>query len=294
LSEKTVVTPGSFSGLIQRHPISSYFVLAYSISWLGASAVAAPYWLRGEAVPKMSGLMMFPVMILGPCVAGVVMTIATHGRAGLRNLRVRMSRLGSPAWLAMLFLPPALVFGVLLVLKIAVSPAFSPNRFPIGFAFGCSAGLFEEIGWMGFAFPAMRSRQSAIGAAASLGLLWSLWHIPVIDYLGSATPHGAAWLPFLLAFTAAMSAMRVLICWIYVHTESVLLAQLLHASSTGALATFSPGGVTAGQEVLWYALYAVALWLIVATVATRFGKALSRTSRTRSASDQTRAASPAP
>ena len=156
-----------------------------------------------------------------------------------------------------------------------MSPVFSPNRFPIGFAFGGAAGVFEEIGWTAFAFPAMRLRRSAIGAAISLGLPWGLWHTLVIDYLASATPHGDYWLPFLLAFTAAITAMRVLICWSYTNTGSLLLAQLLHASSTGALATFSPVGVTARQEVLWYALYALVLWSVVVVVLMRFGTTLT-------------------
>ena len=52
-----------------------------------------------------------------------------------------------------------------------------------------------------------------------MGLLWASWHLPVINYLGSATPHGAYWYALFLAFTVAMIAMRVLICWIYVNTN---------------------------------------------------------------------------
>ena len=110
------------------------------------------------------------------------------------------------------------------------------------------------------------------------------WHIPVIDYLGTSTPHGAYWFPFFLAFTAAMTAMRVLISWIYSNTNSVVLAQLLHASSTGSLVIFSPGRVAAAQESLWYTVYAAVLWLVVAVVFATFGKRLTlqadeRTSR---------------
>jgi hypothetical protein len=64
---------------------------------------------------------------------------------------------------------------------------------------------------MGYAFPRMRSVMSAVNASIVLGLLWAVWHWPVIDYLGAATPHGAYLLRFFLAFTAAMTAMRVLI-----------------------------------------------------------------------------------
>jgi hypothetical protein len=72
-----------------------------------------------------------------------------------------------------------------------------------------------------------------------------------------------------------MTAMRVLIGWIYTNTKSVVLAQLMHASSTGSLVIFSPGGVTAGQETMWYAVYAVALWLVVGMVAALYGKRLT-------------------
>jgi hypothetical protein len=109
-----------------------------------------------------------------------------------------------------------------------------------------------------------------------LGLLWAFWHLPVIDYLGTATPHGASWFSFFLAFTMAMAAMRVLICWIYTNTQSVLMAQLLHVSSTGSLVVFSSARVTAGQEVIWYALYGSSLWLAVAIVAKVYGKRLTR------------------
>jgi hypothetical protein len=34
----------------------------------------------------------------------------------------------------------------------------------------------------------------------------------VINYVGTATPHGDYWLTFFAALTAAMTAMRVLIC----------------------------------------------------------------------------------
>jgi hypothetical protein len=73
-----------------------------------------------------------------------------------------------------------------------------------------------------------------------------------------------------------MTAMRVLIAWLYSNTKSVLLAQLMHACYTGSLVIFSPPGVTAAQEVFWYALYAAALWLAVAIVTLTFGAITNR------------------
>jgi hypothetical protein len=69
-----------------------------------------------------------------------------------------------------------------------------------------------------------------------------------------------------LAFIAVMTAMRVLIVWVAANTTSVLLAQLMHASSTGFLVMLSPASVTPAQEALWYAVYAGVLWLAVAAL----------------------------
>ena len=268
-----------------RHPAITYFALTFAISWLGAFAVAAPHLLRGEGIPKFAGLMMFPAMLLGPCAVGILLARLIDGSIGLRDLFSRMRRIRVPArWYAALLIPPVLVLTVFFLMKTFVSPVFAPNRFFAGMGFGFVAGFFEEIGWMGFAFPKMRGKDNFFAPAILLGLLWGAWHIPVIDYLGTSTPHGAFWLPFFLAFTAAMTAIRVLIAWIYSNTNSVVLAQLLHASSTGSLVVFSPGRVTAAQESLWYTVYAAVLWLVVAVVFATFGKRLTlqadeRTSR---------------
>ena len=258
---------------LQQSPIAAYFLLTYAVSWLAAFLVAAPYLLRQQAIPKTAGLLMFPAMLLGPCGVGIFLTRVLDGRGGLRNLDARMRRLRFPArWYAALLIPPALVLTVLLSLRFYVSPIFTPNFFIAGLVFGCVAGFAEEIGWTGYVFPKLRHRMGGLKASLVLGLLWGLWHFPVIDYLGTATPHGRFLFSYFLAFIAAMTAMRVLIGWVYVHTESVLLAQWMHASSTASLVIFSPMAATAGQETCWYAVYAIVLWMTVSIILLTHGR----------------------
>jgi len=258
-----------------RHAVACYFALAFTISWLGALAVIAPKLLRGLPVPKFAGLMMFPVMLLGPSIAGIVMTGTVDGKIGLNDLFSRMRNIRvRPRWYAAILIPPLTILCVLWPLAKLVSPVFGPNRFFVGASFGLIAGFCEEIGWTGFALPKMARGGNALAAAALLGVIWSLWHVPVVDYLGTSTPHGPYWLRYFLAFAAAMTAMRVLIAWVYVNTQSVVLAQLMHAGSTGALVVLSPAQVSAGQEAFWYAVYAAALWIIVMLVVRTFGKTL--------------------
>ena len=252
----------------RRHPIVCYFALTFFLSWLGAFLVAAPHLLSREPLPNLTGILMFPAMLLGPSLSSILLTRLFDGPDGLRDLFSRMRRFRFPArWYAALLIPPVFVLGILVLLKTFVSPVYSPNRFWIGLAFGIPAGIFEEIGWTGFAFPKLSAKLPPLRAAILLGLLWGCWHIPVINFLGTAVPHGAYWPHFFLAFTAAMTAMRVLISWLYSHTKSIPLAQLMHACSTGSLVIFSPPAANAPQEAFWYAAYAAALWLLVAVLA---------------------------
>jgi hypothetical protein len=59
-------------------------------------------------------------------------------------------------------------------------------------------------------------------------------------------------------------------------TESLLLAQLMHASSTGFLVTLVPLALLATHDTLFYAVYGVVLWVAAVVVIARYGSTLVR------------------
>ncbi len=265
---------------VRRHAVASFFVLTFAVSWTGALLVALPHLMRHGTLPKLTGILMFPAMLLGPFCIGLLLTGLQEGQTGLSSLLAGTMRLNFRArWFAVLLIPPLLILGVLFALQRMISPAFTPNFFPLGMLFGIPAGLLEEIGWTGFAFPRIVYGRNVLASSIVLGLLWSFWHLPVVNYLGAATPHGSYWPAYFLAFALAMVAVRVLICWLYTNTRSVLLAQLMHISSTGSLVVFSAERATAAQEAQWYAVYGALLWLTVFVVVTVSGTHLKRNSR---------------
>lgn len=258
---------------IRQHPVGSFILIVFLLSYGGFLLIVAPQLASGQTMQPEMALLLFPVIVVGVGVAGLVWTALLDGRAGISQLvnRLRPGHI-APLWYAgALFGPPILFLSVLLALRSVVSADFTPHVSPIGMIFGVTAGLFEEVGWTGYLFPRMSVRRSPLTASLQLGLLWGLWHAPVVDYLGAAAPHGSYWLAFFAAFVALATALRVLIGFVYVNTGSVLLAMIIHASNTGFLATLAPSAISPPEETLSYGVYAAVLWLIVGLIVRMMG-----------------------
>jgi membrane protease YdiL (CAAX protease family) len=243
--------------VIQRHPGLAFFGSVFLISWGGGMTLHLP------------ALVLFPILILSVAAAGIALTRIVDGPAGVRRLWMLQKTWATGPWLGLVLVPPVVILCVLLTLRSVAGPVFAPNLFLVGFLFGVPAGLFEEIGWTGYALPRLAARMSWTRASVALGILWGLWHLPVIDALGAASPHGR-WLPaFTLAFIVAVSGLRVVISWAVQRTRSLPLAQMIHIASTGSLVVFGPSHVAPLQEALWYGAYGVALWVLAAFILVR-------------------------
>jgi len=135
--------------------VAAYFLLTFTISWLGAFAVAAPHLLRHKSLPKITGILMFPAMLLGPSLSGVFLTGIVAGKraACAIGLPDYCEREFLPIGMPRCSFPQVLILTLLLALKTFLSPMYTPNFFLIGVVFRVPAGFLEEIGWTGFAFP---------------------------------------------------------------------------------------------------------------------------------------------
>ena len=263
-SERVLVT-GPTDPKDGGFPLVSFFAVVYAASLMALVVVGLPPLPGDPGHPPVAALVVFPFMVVTVAAAGVGLTGVVGGRTAVASLLrgIRTWRMGCANWAALL-IAPACILASLLLLRLAVSSAFAPHMFPVGILFGLVAGFFEEFGWTGYAYPRMAQRQGPFVGALVLGVLWGLWHLPVVDSLGAAAPHGRHWLFFFGAFVLGLTALRMLIAWIYNASGSLLMAQLMHASSTGFLVVLGAPHVTATQEATWYALYG----LLLATVAT--------------------------
>ena len=98
----------------------------------------------------------------------------------------------------------------------------------IGMAQSCASALGEELGWRGFLVPQLSKVMSFRGVAFTSGIIWSLWHYPLIllaNYHGA----GPTWYS-LICFTVMVIGIAFLFAWMRLKSGSVWTGMLLHAS----------------------------------------------------------------
>jgi membrane protease YdiL (CAAX protease family) len=93
----------------------------------------------------------------------------------------------------------------------------------------------EEIGWRGFALPHLQKRYNALAASLIVGLLWSLWHLPLVFLTGNLMAQSP------LLWFISIVAVAFIYTWLYNSTQgSILLVALLHVSEN-LYGAFIPG-----------------------------------------------------
>jgi len=276
----------TIKAFIKKHPVLTYFVLTFAISWGGVLAVAGPRGILSPPEPTATpNPLVYLVMFVGPGVAGLLLTGLVSGRAGLRDLFSRFVnwRVGV-RWCAVALLTAPLAMAAVLFVLSLTSPAFRPGIFAsgskvsfllAGIAAGLAVGIFEEIGWTGFAIPRLRQRYGILTTGLLVGILWGIWHgIVFLGSTGSSGPVPPALYLAVLLFTF-LPAFRVLMVWVYDRTGSLLVAILMHVSLTASTLILQP--LAAGVQAVTYDLVlAAVLWFVVVAVAVANRGQLSR------------------
>lgn len=245
-SSATPHTHAGLRALISRHPLISYFVLAYALMWLFAVPLALSHdqgsgLLPYEVSEDGGNLLFLLATFSGPTIAALLVTGIIEGRSGLLRLLKRTVQWRVAAlWylvvvsinLLIWLLAYSALLGPQLLLAAATHWSLLLSTFLPFVAFGILIpSIAEEPGWRGFALPRLQQRYGPIIASLLLGSLHALWHLPALFTINFGPLPLDNLLPFLLTAVFA----TFLYTWVYNHTGgSVLLAILLHASSNAA------------------------------------------------------------
>jgi uncharacterized protein len=241
-----MATAAPHQGVLARHPLTFYFIIAYAGSWL--------IWLPLALSEDGTGLLPFssPLLLatfgfaafLGPFLSGFVMTGATEGRAGIGRLlrRFVLWRVGLGWYLFVLLGAPSILALAAVLLPGALGSieglaplAPLPLLILFVFVFFLGGPLAEEPGWRGFALPRLQRLYGPLVGSLILAPLWALWHLPLFFVPAWETPPTI--LNFILYLTA-VTVMTIVFTWVFNNTKgSLLIAILLHAAVDTSYAT---------------------------------------------------------
>jgi membrane protease YdiL (CAAX protease family) len=235
---------------ISRHPVWTYVVLAYALSW----SWWVPMAVRGDVVRPGVGWPTHLPGLAGPAVAAVVVTAFIDGRPGLADLWARVTRwrVGWSWWLLVLGTAALALLGVLVA-------AVTGERIPTLAEFASYSGIGriglagmvvlafvvngvgEETGWRGFAADRLLREHSLTRTSFLVAAVWVGWHVPLFWVSSSFRDFGPAQTA---GWAIGLTAGSVVLTWIYRKTgRSILLVAALHTAFNLASATEATGFV---------------------------------------------------
>jgi membrane protease YdiL (CAAX protease family) len=240
------------SSVIKRHPLITFFVLAYALSWWPSILYALD-------------LSLLPNAGFGPFLAALVVLAFTQGKSGIGGLLRRMVRWRvGLRWYAVALLLPvgiALAATSVNVLLGAQAPSAADlggwtglfSTFAVLLLVPGFGGAWEEPGWRGFAVPRLQDGRSALFAGLILGVLIAAWHLPLM-VVGQVH----------YADIASIMGATLVLNWVFNSANgSVLIIMMMHAmNNTVSGSFFSP--MFSGADSVRQSWLLAAVWCTVA------------------------------
>jgi hypothetical protein len=210
--------------------------------WLLAAAFYVPLVLLSR-VYVLPGVTVFNLAALLPATIALILVYREDGAAGARKLLARSFDGGRVHprtwWLPTLLLYPSIVAVQCAIAFVSGQRVPAPHFtvwIPVIFLIVLVAALGEELGWMGYVFEPLQDRFGALRAAALLGVVWALIHIPLF----SASTASIRWITWQCVY---IGITRILFVWVYNNSgRSLSAVTLMHATFNIGWLAFPPSG----------------------------------------------------
>ena len=153
----------------------------------------------------------------------------------------------------------------------------------VGVLAAAAFGFGEELGWRGFLVPELAKITTFTNVALISGVIWALWHWPLILFAADVTDFDKAPVWFILpTFSITIVAAGVVMAWLTLRTRSIWPAVIMHGSQNAITQGFFAEYTTQEWNSVYYvsevgALIAIA-WVVAAYIFWRNRRLLSATS----------------
>jgi len=203
-----------------------YFIISIAFStffWI-------PGILKTQGINYPGFLDLFSYLpTFGPLVAALILTAINNGKKGVKSLfKKAWDWKFKKIWILYIFLIAIFLPLVSLLIKSLIESrgikiGASLQMIPlIAVIILFTGGPLEEFGWRGYALPILQRKYNALISSLILGVIWSIWHIP-LHFINSSVQYHIP----IYEFAAVTIVASILYTWIYNGTGGSLSAVIL-------------------------------------------------------------------
>lgn len=227
----------------------SYFIFWGPLALFQVPTISFVSNIKGPAW----AIAMFMINAFGPSLVAIILTWVREGKAGLNRFlkRVIQFKIGWRWYLAVIAVVILPTLAQLLIIR-QLGQAFNYMGFitQLGsfIPLIILGPLSEELGWRGYALDRLQTKWSALVSSIVVGILWSLWHLPLFFMMG--TSQHELQIPF-IGFLGGLIALSILFTWLHNNTGgSIWTAVFFHWLYTYAGQVVA-SGVTRSPAYNW-------------------------------------------
>jgi uncharacterized protein len=253
--------------IIKRYRPVPFFALYFLLSWV-------PFWFAGLAArqgqPDLANLI-FIAGGIGAAVTPLIMIYAAKDPQIIHDYWrriVEVRRVNSGGWIAVLLTIPVLTLGAVAIstlfgaswdqLRLQTALTAAPLAFILWTLIAATA---EEIALRGYGLDSLRERMNQFKASALLGVLWIIWHVPLVFWPGTFQNQLLEQPLAFVGYWAWMIPTTIFYSWLFYRNSRSTLAAILFHFMTNFI-----GESTGMGEIARFAQAVLMIMLVVGLV----------------------------
>lgn len=209
-----------------------FFVLAYLFTWI--------FWIPAIFLPENVSFVLMAAGLIAPAVVSTLFVMFSKSDALKQDLKNRLIGFYKIKWSNVFW--AMLVFAAIVACSILLSLLFGQSldqfAFTDDFSFtGVGVGsalltillasIIEEVAWKGYCEDSIGDYMNWFWESLIFGVIWSLWHLPLIFIEGTYQAGLMANPLYVVNFFVSAVPMGYIITWVYLASDRSILACMI-------------------------------------------------------------------
>ena len=209
-----------------------FFVLAYVFTWI--------FWIPAIFLSESISPALMLIGLMAPAIVSTIFIMVSGSDALKQDFKNKIIGFYKVKWLNVFW--AVIVFAIVIVCSILLSLPFGQSLAQFSFTEGFSftgvgiagafititiASIIEEVGWKGYCEDSIGNYMNWFWESMIFGVLWSLWHLPLIFIQGTYQAGLMVNPLYVINFFVSGIPMGFVITWVYLESDRSILACMI-------------------------------------------------------------------